>query len=396
MKVAFFIDSPSIGGGYYSMLNFVSLIKKIESEKHTFIFITRNKLIFEFLNKNKINSYFFQSNILEKIILKLSTNNLIGKFFDIIKYHNPFYQYLKKNKVSYVIFNEPSSFMFYCKKINFVSYIFNTEIDQVSHFKEFQNGIYEKQKKIIEFSVIFAKKIFVFTESNRADLVKRYNCDSSKIIIQNLIPYLPEIHKKNIDFDYEKIFRTKFKFSKYEKFIFYPAQFLEHKNHQLILDTIKYFKKNNINNVRFIFSGTTTVTKRGCISRIKTIIEKEKLSSYIIFLGNISELELIAIYKYCNYLIMPTYLGRCSLPFLESLYFGKKIFYNKYILDEKFLKYIIKIDPENSEDCFLKIKKFLLNKNIKEVNLPNLRSVYEVECDKRIFLNNFQNLLKNI
>ncbi len=396
MKVAFFIDSPSIGGGYYSMLNFVSLIKKIESEKHTIIFITRNKLIFEFLNKNKINSYFFQSNILEKIILKLSTNNLIGKFFDIIKYHNPFYQYLKKNKVGYVIFNEPSSFMFYCKKINFVSYIFNTEIDQVSHFKEFQNGIYEKQKKIIEFSVIFAKKIFVFTESNRTDLVKRYNCDSSKIIIQNLIPYLPEIHKKNIDFDYEKIFRSKFKFSKDEKFIFYPAQFLEHKNHQLILDTIKYFKKNNINNVRFIFSGTTTVTKRGCISRIKAIIEKEKLSSYIIFLGNISELELIAIYKYCNYLIMPTYLGRCSLPFLESLYFGKKIFYNKYILDEKFLKYIIKIDPENSEDCFLKIKNFLLNENIKEVNLPNLRSVYEVECDKRIFLNNFQNLLKNI
>jgi hypothetical protein len=396
MKVAFFIDSPSIGGGYYSMLNFVSLIKKIESEKHTFIFITRNKLIFEFLNKNKINSYFFQSNILEKIILKLSTNNLIGKFFDIIKYHNPFYRYLKKNKVGYIIFNEPSSFIFYCKKINFVSYIFNTEIDQVSHFKEFQNGIYEKQKKIIEFSVIFAKKIFVFTESNRTDLVKRYNCDSSKIIIQNLIPYLPEIHKKNIDFDYEKIFRTKFKFSKYEKFIFYPAQFLEHKNHQLILDTIKYFKKNNINNVRFIFSGTTTVTKRGCISRIKAIIEKEKLSSYIIFLGNISELELIAIYKYCNYLIMPTYLGRCSLPFLESLYFGKKIFYNKYILDEKFLKYIIKIDPKNSEDCFLKIKKFLLNKNIKEVNLPNLRSVYEIECDKRIFLNNFQNLLKNI
>ena len=93
---------------------------------------------------------------------------------------------------------------------------------------------------------------------------------------------------------------------------------------------------------------------------------------------------------------MPTYLGRCSLPFLESLYFRKKIFYNKHILDKKFLKYIIEIDPEDSEDCFLKIKKFTLNENIEGINLPDLRSVYEEECDKRVFLNNFQKLLKNI
>ena len=396
MKVAFFIDSPRIGGGYYAMLNFVNLIKNIKSEKNTIIFITKNKLIFEFLNKNKIDSYFFKHNLFEKIILKLSTNDFIGKIFELIKYHNPFHQYLKKNKIDYIIFNEPSLVMFYCKKINFASYIFNTEIDQVSHFKEFKNGIYEKQKKIITFSVTFAKKIFVFTARNKIDLIKRYNCDDSKIIIQKLIPYLPEIYKKNIDVDYEKIFRSQFKFSKDKKYIFYPAQFLEHKNHQLILDTIKHFKKNKVYNIKFIFSGTTTVTKRGCISKIKKIVEKEELSSYVVFLGNISELELIAIYKYCDYVIMPTYLGRCSLPFLESLYFRKKIFYNKHILDKKFLKYIIEIDPEDSEDCFLKITKFILNENIEEINLPDLRNIYEKECDKRIFLNNFQNLLKNI
>ena len=396
MKVAFFIDSPSIGGGYYSMLNFVNVIKNIKTEKHTIIFITRNKMIFEFLKKNEINIYFFQSNIFEKVILKLSTGTLIGNFLRLINYNNPFHQYLKKNKVNYIIFNEPSTFIFYCKKMNFVSYIFNTEINQVRHFKEFQNGIYERQKKIITFSVTFAKKIFVFTERNKTDLINKYNCDNSKILIQNLIPYLPEIHKKNLKVDYKKIFRSKFKLLEDKKYLFYPAQFLEHKNHLLILDTIKHLKKNKIENIRFIFSGITTITKRGCISKLKKIIEKEKLSSYVIFLGNISELDLIAMYKNCDYVIMPTYLGRCSLPFLESLYFKKKILYNKHILDKKFLKYIIEIDPENSEDCFLKIKKLVSNENIKEVNLSNLRNVYEDECDKKNFLNNFQNLLKNI
>jgi len=392
MKIAFFIDSPPIGGGYYSMMNFVNLIKNIKSEKHTLVFITRTRLIFELLNKNKVNNYFFKPNLFEKINFKLSTNNFIGKIFELIKYHNPFYQFVKKNKIDYIIFNETSFFTLYCKKLNFVSYIFNTEIDQVSHFKEFKNGHYERQKKIITFSVSFAKKIFVFTETNKMDLIKKYNCDRSKVLIQNLIPYLPEIHKKNIDVDYEKIFRSQFKFSNNKKFIFYPAQFWEHKNHQLILDTIKHLKKNKINNISFIFSGTD----RGNFSKIKTIVEKEELSSYVNFLGNISELELIAIYKHCDYVIMPTYIGRCSLPLLESLYFKKNIFYNKHILDEKFTKYIIGIDPEDAEDCFLKITKFVLGKNIKESNLPDLRGAYEELCDKRIFLNNFQNLLKNI
>jgi len=392
MKIAFFIDSSPIGGGYYSMMNYVNLIKNNKSEKHTLVFIARNRLILELLNKNKISNYFFKPNLFERINLKLSANNFIGKIFELIKYQNPFHQFAKKNKIDYIIFNEPSSFTLYCKKLNFVSYIFNTEIDQVSHFKEFQNGHYERQKKIITFSVSFAKKIFVFTETNKVDLIKKYNCDRSKVLIQNLIPHLPEIHKKNIDVDYEKIFRSQFKFSRNKKFIFYPAQFWEHKNHQLILDTIKHLKKNKINNISFIFSGTD----RGNFSKIKTIVEKEELSSYVNFLGNISELELIAIYKHCDYVIIPTYIGRCSLPLLESLYFKKNIFYNKHILDEKFTKYIIGIDPEDAEDCFLKITKFVLGKNIKESNLPDLRGAYEELCDKRIFLNNFQNLLKNI
>ena len=105
MKIAFFIDGPARGGGYYSMMNFVNLIKNIKSEKHTLVFITRTRLIFELLNKNKVNNYFFKPNLFEKINLKLFANNFIGKIFELIKYHNPFYQFVKKNKIDYIIFN---------------------------------------------------------------------------------------------------------------------------------------------------------------------------------------------------------------------------------------------------------------------------------------------------
>ena len=387
MKIAFFIDSPSVGGGHYHMMNFVNLIKTIKSKNYNIIFIARNRLIMELLNKNKVENYFFELSFLTRVKLKLSQNKLIGKFFELIKYHNPFYQFINKKGIKYIIFNEPSFFTLYCKNLNFVSYIFNTEIDQVKKFKEFKNGVFERQKKIIKFSVSFAKKIFVFTKANKIDLIKKYDCNSSKILIQNLIPYLPYIHKKNIGINYKKIFKSKFKFSNDKKFIFYPAQFWEHKNHQLILNTIKLLKTNKVNNISFIFSGAN----EGIFSKINKIVKEEKLGDYVNFIGKINELELIAIYKYCNYVIMPTFIGRCSLPLLESLYFKKIIFYNKDILDKSFLKYVIGVDPNDSKDCFIKIKK-----NIKKRQVQNLNGVYEKLCSKKKFLDNYKKLLKNI
>ena len=68
---------------------------------------------------------------------------------------------------------------------------------------------------------------------------------------------------------------------------------------------------------------------------IKNILKKIndlKLEKNIKILGHINDEELISIYKYCDAVIIPTYLGRSSLPLLESLYFNKKIYYSKVFL----------------------------------------------------------------
>ncbi len=392
MRIAFFIDSSSVGGGYYHMLNFVNLTKQIKLEKHSIVFITRNRSINELLNKNGIKNYFFSSNFFNKVTFRLLKIRSISKIFELINYYNPFYKFIKKNKIDYIVFNEPSYFTLYCKHINFISYIFNTEIDYVRYFKEFKNGNYEVQKKIISFSVKYAKKIFVFTERNKMDLINKFNCDSSKILLQNLIPFLPEIYEKNKMVDFKKIFKTKFNLSLNKKYLFYPAQFWEHKNHILIIEMVKYLKKNDFNQINILFSGDD----KGNYSKIKTMVEKEGLESYINFLGKISELELIAIYKYCDYIIMPTFIGRCSLPLLEGLYFKKIIFYNKDVLDPGLLNYVIGIDPKNARELFLKIKKNVIDENNLEIDPKNLIGAYEQLCDKKKFVNNFENLLKNI
>lgn len=392
MKIAFFIDGPATGGGYYSMMNFVNIIKNIKSKKKKLIFITQTKAAFELLKKKGLSTYFYKPSLLEKFNLKLNRNKFLSFFFELINCHNVFYKFVKKKNVDFIIFNEPSIFILYCKKINFATCIFNTEIDLVKNFSEFNNGNYEKQKKIIEFSVEFAKKIIVFTKKNKDDLINKYDCLSSKILIQNLIPYLPKIYSDNLNFNYKKFFRNKFKYKTDIKFIFYPAQFWEHKNHKLLLNIAKLFKINKIYNIIFIFSGTD----RGNLQNIKKKVNQEKLNDTIIFLGPITEIELISVYLNCNSVIMPTYLGRSSLPLLESLYFNKPIFYNKNILDNQLKKYTIGIDADNAKTSFLKIKKIILSKKISNGEPANTRKVYKKLCSKKNFLKTYQNLIETI
>lgn len=392
MNIAFFIDGPSNGGGYYSMLSFVNLIKNIKYQKKNIFFITQTESVFKLLEKEGLCIYLYKPSLLEKFNLKLHKNKFLSFFFTLFNYHNSFYKFTRKKNINFIIFNEPSVFILYCKKIKFACCIFNTEIELVKNFSEFKSGSYKKQKKIIEFSVKFAKKIILFTQKNKKDLIDTYNCHSSKILIQNLIPYLPEIYSNNLNYNYKKFFRDKFHYMRYKKFIFYPAQFWEHKNHKLLLNIAKLFKINKIFNVHFIFSGTD----RENLLEIKKIVNKEKLDDLVTFLGPLNEFQLISIYLNCNYIIMPTYLGRSSLPLLESLYFNKPIFYNKNILDNKLKKYTIGISADDEEESFVKIKKVIFSKKKRNGKNNSTRNIYKYICNKKKFIETYHNLLKNI
>ena len=89
-----------------------------------------------------------------------------NKFFSI-KITNPFERFLKKNKIDFVIFSNPSFFSNYCENTDYAINIWNTEISNYAFFNEFKNGNYEFQNKIIKKSVRDAFRIIVFTEQNK-------------------------------------------------------------------------------------------------------------------------------------------------------------------------------------------------------------------------------------
>lgn len=351
MRIAFFLSSDETGGGLNQTKGFLNNISKIKIE-HEICIITNNIKELNKINSKNINLLQFKKSFLTKIyflFIGFISNN---KFFSF-KFYNPFENFLKKNKIDFIIFSNPSFYSNYCKNIDYAINIWNTEISNYAFFKEFKNGNYEFQNNIIKKSVVDAFRIIVFTEQNKRDLIEFYNCHSEKIIIQNLTPILPNKSKDLKNFDFNNTYK-KFDFDKNKRWFFYPAQFWSHKNHIYLLKTIKILIENNNDKVGFIFCGSD----KGNLNYIKYHVKNLRLENNIKILGYINDEKLISIYKYCAGIVMPTFLGRSSLPLLEAIFFNKKIYYSKNILDEKLKKFVTEFDLKDPNDLATQLSNF--------------------------------------
>jgi len=384
MKVGFFLTGLSSGGIYNQTKGAIKLINKLElNDYDKACIITDEEDLSLGLENNDIELIVFKKSFFKKLIFNFIDIINENRIFKKNLFLNPFQKFLKKNKIDFIIFIQPSFYSLYCDGLQFAVNIWNTEIKKHYNLNEFISGGYEYQNKIINFSVEKAFKIIVFTERNKKDLQNFYNCDPEKIVIQNLTPILPNIYEANKNKDYLKIFNNLNLNSNF-KWFFYPAQFWPHKNHKYLIDVMKELNKQNYNKIGFIFCGPD----KGNLIYIKEIIKKENLDNHFKILGFISDEQIISIYKNCAGVIMPTLLGRSSLPLLEGFFFKKKIFYSKNVVDDNFKHYVEEFDLSNPADLSYKLLEHINEKKIKSYETD-----YKVDSAEYEFKKNYENII---
>lgn len=383
MKTGFFLANISSGGGFYQTVNFALSLNKLAKDKDI-TFITDNQKIKKILEQNDIPILFFKNSLLNNFIFRILNIDFIKKLFNKLSIKNPLEKFLSANKIDFLIFNSPSIYTLYSEKINYVCSIWNSEIKTFNHFNEFLIGNYNYQNNIINSIAKYAFKIVVFTERNRKDLINYYNCVQNKIVTQNLIPLFPKIFEKNkITVNYDDIYQ-KLELDASKKWIFYPSEFIPHKNHIYILDTLNFLNDEKYKNINFVFTGSDG----GNLSYIKKMIKLNNLDNRVKIFNYLENNQIISLYKNCSAVVMPTYVGRSSLPLLESLYFNKKIFYTKDILDDDLKKYVTEVDLNEPEDLAEKLKSFYESPD--EINT---KQIYESICSEENLLINYKKII---
>ena len=286
-KIAFVIldyELAQWSGGVSYYKNLINSASKINNFNFTI-----------FTNSTK----FIKENIIKENIIKKNKCNIIIKEIFFLKKNN-FFNTLRKGIIFF--FNNDYFLYFFLKsqKIRILSHrklFINHSIKSIGWIPDLQHKVYKKfftkkfylqREKYVANELANSDKIFVSSLQVRKEFKKYYG-------IYNKIVPLRVLSK-------EKYF-TK---NPIKKYILFPAQFWEHKNHEFLLKVAKIIKKRKIN-IKIYFCGKVDNYKnQNHFKLINDKIYRLKLDEIIKNFGEVSVKQLNKLQKECLAFVNPS------------------------------------------------------------------------------------------
>jgi len=131
-----------------------------------------------------------------------------------------------------------------------------------------------------------------------------------------------------------------------QKFLFYPAQFWAHKNHQRLVRAIAMLKS-RFPDIRLVLAGA----KKKEYATIRSLVEQLGLNENVLFLGYVPDSEMGSLYRHARAMIMPTFSGPTNIPPLEAMKSGcPSAVSNIYAMPEQTRGAALLFDPESVEE----------------------------------------------
>jgi hypothetical protein len=363
-KIAIFVDSRKESGGEYQHLLYtLDNIKKKNSDNNEFIIICLSRELKLNLEHENIKLYYFSMNFIERYICYLrnfgSFTRRIKKFFF---FQNKFENLLKKLNVDLVYFMSPSQYSLYLENIKF--FISVPDVDHLSYneFPEFvDNSEFFRKDEIFRKSLPRAQAIITNAEIIKDKISFYYSIAKEKIYIISLRPCRSVNNFNHID---EKLNnKIKIKYNLPEKYLFYPAMYLPHKNHKNLMDSLSILKfKYNIN-ISIVCTGSDI----GYLKELKKYAIREKINNTIFFLNFVDDEELPYLYLNAEALIFPVLAGPTFTPPWESFKMEIPVIFSKLEgIETVYNDSVYYINPLDPENIAYSVKDLIYNKSLKE------------------------------
>ena len=191
----------------------------------------------------------------------------------------------------------------------------------------------------------------------------------------NIIQSPPPLMSNHRLHDKEYTRKVKEKYALPDRYIFYPAQFWPHKNHEKLLDAFKIVNQ-KYDDVHLVLSGGVLSAheklKRNSGAAIIKKIDELGLSNCVHLPGYIDHDSLDGIYMLSEMLVVPTLFESVSLPIYEAFYLGVPVCASKVVaLPEQVGNAGLLFDPHDYKDISAKIIEMIENKSLRQKCIEN-------------------------
>ncbi len=226
------------------------------------------------------------------------------------KFFDPLYYYIKSANIDLAIYPYAITYAFeigkpYIVAVHDLQHRMNPDFPEVS-----MHGEWERREYLYKNVCENADAILVDSRVGKEDVLKFYEVKPERVHILPFVP--PSYLNTTCTVDIKR------KYHLPDKFIFYPAQFWQHKNHIGLLEALSILRKNKGLNIPAVFVGS----KRNAYKEVKARTSDLGLSDLVFFLGYVSDEDMVGLYKTAHALVMPTFFGPTNIPQLEAFLLG--------------------------------------------------------------------------
>lgn len=204
---------------------------------------------------------------------------------------------------------------------------YEIRFEEVATDVKLRDQMYSSQAK-------YADCIFVDSVLGKKHFEESYLCGRKDKRVK-ILPYAVSLSKET-----EKRVDTP------HKYVFYPAQFWQHKNHINLVKAINILK-NKLPDIHLILVGS----EKNAYQDIKNYIEKKELGAFITILGFVEDSEIKWLYKNATIMVMPTYFGPTNIPPLEAMALGCPVAVSgNYAMSEQVGEAGLVFNPDSPEE----------------------------------------------
>ena len=208
-------------------------------------------------------------------------------------------------------------------------------------------------KKWTKYSARKSDKILTISESSKSDIIKEYGVSGNKIevIYPGINTSLPVNNKLKME-DLEKKFGIK------NKYILFVGTLQPRKNIERLIEAYSKIETD---------ASLVIVGRRGWqFEEILNAPEKYNVKDKVLFLENVSDEDLPAIYRNAEFFILPSLYEGFGIPVLEAMNYGTPVITsNISSLPEVGGDAALYVDPNDTTDIAEKMKKLLEDDNLK-------------------------------
>jgi len=213
------------------------------------------------------------------------------------------------------------------------------------HFEEYQHGEYGRRELHCSAICKYSTVILVDSEIGRQHVIESYSVDADKVFVLPFVPPFYLLNSREID--------VKSKYSLPDRFIFYPAQFWEHKNHLKLFEALKILKEDRVD-VDLVLVGS----KENNYEKSMGAIKRFGLCDRVHVLGYVPNDDTYSLYKNAVAMTFVSLAGPTNIPPMEALLTGcPLICSNAYAMPEQVGDAALLVDPKDPVDIAKKIKR---------------------------------------